>query len=437
MKRVLFFAAAIAICAACGSEEPKDVFGDMTPNPDYECVGAVNKAYNDPDAPFDTLSYAMGMNLGVSLNFQQADFDLDNDIVIANIEKTLAKAHDYQFGADTRAKLDQFAGERIRPFMMQKQVQRMVNTDRPDTLPQPELYNEKYSREEVSQWFGIDMANYVHTIQVPINVKWMLAGMRDSEGAETIDQMDSVMRITADQMRGILREYVKNELPAQNKELSQQWIASIAKRSDVTALAVDADTMYYKVLNSGSDVKASDRRDTVSVQFEVFTRRGSLVESTSYRADMLRKDAENRIATMRADSTVAQERIDEAVAKMEESYAKTYTPTITLQQLGVRGAIEALKLVGKGGEITMWLPSELAYGERGNRNTQPNEAIVMTIKVLDVKPYDPSYLPQAGNARIQKIDINELNPDKGAKQPILPVKGAPAKKQSAEQQSAE
>ena len=430
MKRVLFCAAAAMTLAACGSEEPKDVFGDMTPNPDYGCVENRSNAYDAPEAEFDTLSYVMGMNLGVSLNFQQGDFDLNHDIVIENLASTLTKAPDQDAAIAIRAKLDEFANERIRPFMMQKQFHRMVETDRPDTLPLPELYDEKYTRDEVSKWFGVDMANYVINTQMPLNVKWLVEAMRDSDNAETFEQLDSVMRISAEQMRNTMRAYVTQELPANNLKLSKEWLATIAKRSDVKPLVVDADTLYYIIRNEGGEVKASNSRDTIAVQFEMFTRRGTLVESTSHRAEMLRKDAQKRIDTMRADTTVAQEKIDEAIAKMEESYEKTYTPNITLQRLGVRGATEAVKMVGKGGEITLWMPASLAYGERGNRNTLPNEAVVMTIKVVDVKPYDETLLPQPSNVRIQKIDINELNGKKGAKQPILPTKGAPAQKQT-------
>ena len=220
MKRVLFCAAAAIALAACGSEEPKDVFGDMTPNPDYGCVENRSNAYDAPEAEFDTLSYVMGMNLGVSLNFQQGDFDLNHDIVIENLASTLTKAPDQDAAIAIRAKLDEFANERIRPFMMQKQFHRMVETDRPDTLPLPELYDEKYTRDEVSKWFGVDMANYVINTQMPLNVKWLVEAMRDSDNAKTFEQLDSVMRISAEQTRNPMRTYLTQELPANNLKLS-------------------------------------------------------------------------------------------------------------------------------------------------------------------------------------------------------------------------
>ena len=47
-----------------------------------------------------------------------------------------------------------------------------------------------------------------------------------------------------------------------------------------------------------------------------------------------------------------------------------------------------MKLVGKGGKITLWIPAELAYGERGaGRDIGANEALEFSVEVVDVKPY--------------------------------------------------
>ena len=55
----------------------------------------------------------------------------------------------------------------------------------------------------------------------------------------------------------------------------------------------------------------------------------------------------------------------------------------------IPGWTEGIQLVGKGGEINMWIPSELAYGERGaGQAIGPNEALQFNVKVIDVIPGD-------------------------------------------------
>ena len=51
----------------------------------------------------------------------------------------------------------------------------------------------------------------------------------------------------------------------------------------------------------------------------------------------------------------------------------------------IKGWTEGMKLIGKGGKITLWIPAELAYGERGAGNDiGPNEALRFDVELLEV-----------------------------------------------------
>ena len=55
----------------------------------------------------------------------------------------------------------------------------------------------------------------------------------------------------------------------------------------------------------------------------------------------------------------------------------------------IKGWTEGMKLVGKGGKIILYIPSELAYGPRGaGRAIGPNEALEFTVELIDVKPFE-------------------------------------------------
>ena len=61
---------------------------------------------------------------------------------------------------------------------------------------------------------------------------------------------------------------------------------------------------------------------------------------------------------------------------------------------GSRGLItgfdEGIRLVGEGGKAIIYIPSELAYGSRGNRGIEPNSVLVFDIEVVKVDKFVPA-----------------------------------------------
>ena len=53
----------------------------------------------------------------------------------------------------------------------------------------------------------------------------------------------------------------------------------------------------------------------------------------------------------------------------------------------VRGWTAGMKLVGAGGKITLVIPAELAYGERGPREIGANSTLVFDVDLLEVHPF--------------------------------------------------
>ena len=60
---------------------------------------------------------------------------------------------------------------------------------------------------------------------------------------------------------------------------------------------------------------------------------------------------------------------------------------------GSRGLItgfdEGIRLVGEGGKAIIYIPSELAYGERGNRGIAPNSTLIFDVEVIKVGKFVP------------------------------------------------
>ena len=56
----------------------------------------------------------------------------------------------------------------------------------------------------------------------------------------------------------------------------------------------------------------------------------------------------------------------------------------------IRGWTEGLGLLGEGGKATLYIPSDLAYGERGNRSIAPNSTLIFDVEILKVGHFVPA-----------------------------------------------
>lgn len=50
----------------------------------------------------------------------------------------------------------------------------------------------------------------------------------------------------------------------------------------------------------------------------------------------------------------------------------------------IKGWQEGLQLIGEGGKIKLYIPADLAYGERGNQGIKPNSALVFDVELVKV-----------------------------------------------------
>lgn len=366
MKKLLFVIAAAALFASCGGR-------------DYYFAEEKAYTYTDAEAEFDTLSYAVGMNLGlnISLNYGAAGMSIEpvKEAFKAEIAK---KSVDHAFLDANRETLTTFHTELMRPYTMAK---RMAMFSKDTTKKElPALFNEEYTAERIATALGHDMAQYVRNTMSEVNLHYVFQAMDDAMAVEEQTTIDDKMRLNTQQLQKCLQEYYGTALPETVKAFSSEWLRGVSQRN-VEMLVVGADTLYYRIENAGSELRPTDEYDTVSFRFEGYTCRGVLFESTANRADDVRKHIEK----VKADTTLTEDKRAERLAKLEEQLPSVEQPTIPLRQFRVPGAIEAMKLIGVGGDITVWMPAELAYGARGNKAVLPNEAIVMHIELKDVK----------------------------------------------------
>ena len=304
----------------------------------------------------DSLSYAVGADMGQSLVFGMKDFNLDNDIVVENI-KSFYKDGDI-LGEDIKAvreKMMEFQYTLLMPYMNAKRMNDFVKTDCPDTLPAlPELYNETFTRELVSEMMGKNMGAAIKSLQEEVNMRDVLRAIDDVKTLNGPEEADSLLRMTGEQIRNAFNQYTqrmqakaqaeREKAMAENAEASAKWLAEVETMEGVKKTE---SGILYRIDREGSEVMATEDTDVVLVNYEGKTSDGEVFDS---------------------------------------SYERGEPISFPLNRV-IKGWTEGMKLVGVGGQITLWIPSELAYGERGaGANIGPNQALEFKVELLEVNP---------------------------------------------------
>ena len=332
MKKIFTFAAIIAASlsvVACGNNNGKQI---------------------------DSLSYAIGEDLGLNLSLGMKDFNLDREIVIANI-KDFYKNGDVEGEEikEVRNQMMQYQYTVLMPYVYAKRAQDMIGSDQPDTLPAlPELYTEEFTREAVSAMMGKNMGAAVKGVDADINMKHVLLAIEDAKRVEEPVQIDSLMRLTQAQMQAVFQRHAEDmrakaqaereKALKENAELSEKWLSKVEKQEGVQKTE---SGLLYRIDREGDGAQATEDTDVVLVNYEGKNRVGKVFDS---------------------------------------SYERNEPISFPLNGV-IKGWTEGMKLVKAGGQITLWIPSELAYGENGaGADIGPNEALEFKVELLEVNP---------------------------------------------------
>ena len=382
MKKILIAALSLVTLASCGGGDKQMYFdNDMS------------RIYNDPTAEMDTLSYAVGMNVGLGLSLQNEHLNLQNDIVLATLDAELSKSKMDNAMLEENSKLmSRFNTELSRPYMMAKRTQAL-----------------------------------------PVNTFWVFKAMEDATMVDSPKNIDSLMAISGSDVRTYMSNYATKDWAEYNLKRTAEWLDGVAKGDDVHSMMVEGDKLYYRVDKAGHGIRPVDIRDTVALSYEVFTRTGRPVESTAKRLE----DMRNTLEQTREMKFVDEAQRDARIKQIEDQIEKVENLRIPLENFIIKGVQYAMKHVSEGGEITLWMPASLAYGERGNRAVGPNDGIVMRVKLKEVSKYvaeEEEALEEDATAAPVQTSVKVLPSPRpavkkfpeGKKPMMIPVQTAPA-----------
>ena len=133
-------------------------------------------------------------------------------------------------------------------------------------------------------------------------------------------------------------------IATENVTRSEKMLADNGKKDGVITTE---SGLQYKIIREGEGVKPGER-DTVEVNYEGKNLNGKVFDS---------------------------------------SYDRGVTAKFPLDGV-IKGWTEGLQYIGEGGEIQLWIPANLAYGDRNmGGDIGPNEALTFKVELISVRPF--------------------------------------------------
>ena len=331
MKKIISALAivAMAFAVACGSQK-----------------SFASKNITEGDAKqIDSLSYSFGFVCGKTTPQQLPGLQFNWDELIEGLDDAMHASTENNATHDEAYKrLSTFFNEKYYPRMQEEYQKIMADTtidpsQHQDMMKAINIFEDDKEATSISYDYGYDMGFNLVKARIPFQLYWLKKGIND--GLKE-DASDLQLAESQDFMRRAFTEVI----PAKNLERSEKWLAEVEKEKGVKKTE---SGLLYLIEREGDVNNKPTAEDTVIAHYE-----GTLFDG----------------------------------AKFDSSYDRGEPATFPLNRV-IPGWTEGLQLIGKGGKITLWIPSELAYGEQNMSIIQPNEALKFVVELEDVVKAEP------------------------------------------------
>ena len=198
---------------------------------------------------------------------------------------------------------------------------------------------------KASYSIGVQMGAQMSRIKDVINEDAIIMGFRDSLAAKEL-------QLTPEDMQAAMQEFQQSAMQAQqakqtaagtqNKTEGDKFLAENKAKDGVKTTE---SGLQYKVITAGTG-ETPTANDTVVTHYS-----GTLIDGKVF----------------------------------DSSYKRNAPATFPVNGV-IKGWTEALQLMKTGAKWQLFIPSELAYGERGaGANIGPNQVLIFEIELLEIK----------------------------------------------------
>lgn len=179
-----------------------------------------------------------------------------------------------------------------------------------------------------------------------VNMAQIKKGMADfinAKGQMGTDEFNACFKINPDTMNVIFNSFITKRnahLAAVNLKKGQDFLDNLYQKGGIEKTE---SGLLYEIIEDGDDVKAGPA-DTVWCHYT-----GTLIDGT----------------------------------KFDGSDPEGEPVRFTLDRV-IKGWTEGMQLVGQGGKIKLYIPAELAYGERAMGQIKPNSTLIFDVEITKV-----------------------------------------------------
>lgn len=206
----------------------------------------------------------------------------------------------------------------------------------------PEL---KTDKEKLSYSIGMDIGGNLKRGSVEVDPDILAKGLKDSYGGgKTILTEDEARKTITDFQKTLMAKQAETmqKLGEKNKADGEKFLAENGKKEGVKTLP---SGLQYKEIAPGTG-KSPKATDTVTTHYK-----GTLIDGTEF----------------------------------DSSYKRGQPATFQVSGV-IPGWTEALQLMKEGAKWQLFVPSNLAYGERGaGREIGPNATLIFEVELVSVK----------------------------------------------------
>ncbi|MFO7734911.1 MAG: FKBP-type peptidyl-prolyl cis-trans isomerase [bacterium] len=191
---------------------------------------------------------------------------------------------------------------------------------------------------------GLDMASNFKQRGFEVKPEFFIAGFKTAweDGEALLDDEEkkaAMMNMQTRMMQKMQQEM--SQKAAGNKEEGKKFLEENKKKDGVKETE---SGLQYKVEKKGKGPKPS-AEDTVEVHY-----RGTFIDGTEF----------------------------------DSSHSRGEPVTFPLNKV-IPGWTEGLQLMSEGAKYKFFVPSDLAYGDRGNQKVDPGKTLIFDVELLDIK----------------------------------------------------